>query len=390
MRTLGLALAFLTLASAGRATAQVQIDIRKILQPGNTKPLWVSISGLSGEALQVLQFDLYVQGFNFTNQSGAQYIINGTVAGNLTAQATDKINGRTLISRSYTGGTLRRQVHTFADDFVAQLQRKGIAQTKIAFKNDTGANSEIFVSDFDGFSPQAVTKDATIVAAPAWVPGRLAIYYTSYKLKNPDIFYHDLSTGERRIFARYGGSNLSPAVSPDGSKVAMILSKDGWSDLYVGDAGGGNVRRLTKSQEDESSPCWSPDGKWICFADKSKGRRSLSKIPVGGGEIQRLTTGGAPSPTEPDWSPDGNWIAFTSSTRAGFDVWVVPAKGGAATILVGGEDPTWSPNSRTLAYVRRQGGGRVLSLLDVPTKQYKDIARISGSSGSNSQPSWAK
>ena len=125
---------------------------------------------------------------------------------------------------------------------------------------------------------QQVTKDNTHRGrALAGCPGTLALYYTSYKLNHPDIFYHDLATGARKVFARYGGSNISPAVSPDGTKVAMILSKDGWTDLYVCDADGCDLKRLTKSPEDESSPCWSPDGKWICFAAKIKERRSLCK-----------------------------------------------------------------------------------------------------------------
>jgi TolB protein len=226
-----------------------------------------------------------------------------------------------------------------------------------------------------------------LVAAPDWVPGQLALYYVSYKLKHADIFYHDLGTGARRTFARYGGSNMSPAVSPDRSKVAMILSKDGWTDLYVCGADGNGLQRLTKSPQDESSPCWSPDGRWICYAAKDKERRALRKISVSGGESQMIATGGVGSPTEPDWSPDGKWIAFTSQRGGGFDICVAPAEGGGATVLVEGEDPSWAPNSRNLIYARRSGSGRVLSLLDVPTKQFKDVRRISGGA---SQPSWAK
>jgi len=174
-------------------------------------------------------------------------------------------------------------------------------------------------------------------------------------------------------------------VSPDGRKVAMILSKDGWTDLYVGDVDGGNLKRLTKSPEDESSPCWSPDGQWICFATKIKERRVLCKIPATGGTAQRIPTDGVRSPTEPDWSPDGKWIAFTAQ-MADFQICVVPAAGGDATVLVAGEDPSWAPNSRTLVFNRRSVGR--LSLLDVPTKQVKDVPRVS--SGINSQPSWAR
>ena len=363
--------------------------IRRTLAPGSTPPIWVSMSGLTGEAATTLQFDLYVQGFGFTHAEAAQYLISGSNDANLQAKATDPHNKSTLVSKAYSGASLRRQVHAFADDFVQALDRKGIAQTKIAFKAENGPTSEIYVSDFDGHNAQAVTKDNNLVAAPCWVPGYLAMYYVSYKLNHADIFYHDISTGARRAFARFGGSNMSPAASPKGGKVAMILSKDGWTDLYVCDADGSNLKRLTKSPQDESSPCWSPDGKWICFAAKEKERRTLCKVPVSGGAMQRIETSGMPRPSEPDWSPDGKWIAFTAQFGSSFQICVVPAEGGTAVSLVEGEDPSWAPNSRTLAFGRRHGWHYTLSLLDAGTKQYKDVSRIPGMS-SQSQPSWAR
>lgn len=382
-----LAAGLLALPTTG--PAQEELTISRDFSPGNTKPIWVSISGFTGEALQVLQFDLYVQGFGFTNADGAQYLISGSSNGNFQGRVTDRISKHSLISKAYAGSSSRRQVHAFVDDFIVALSRKPIAQTKIAFKAEAGANSEIYIADFDGHSAQGVTKDNTIVAAPSWVPGRLALYYTSYKMNHADIFYHDLSTGARRTFARYGGSNMSPSVSPDGSRVAMILSKDGWTDLYVCNADGTGLKRLTTSPQDESSPCWSPDGKWICFAAKEKEHRALCKISASGGKIQQISTGGMSLPSEPDWSSDGKWIAFTVQHGGDFQICVVPAAGGTATQLVEGEDPSWAPNSRTLAYARREGGRYTLGLLDVPTNQHKDISRIAGSN-SQSQPSWAR
>lgn len=355
---------------------------------GTEPPTWVSMSGFTGEAASVIQFDLYVQGFNFTNSEGAQYLITGSDAGNLQGRVMDRYNKSVILSRAYSGASMLRQAHAFVDEFVKAIGRVPIADTKIAFKTQIGGHSEIRVADFDGFGgAQAVTADNSIVAAPAWIPGRMALFYTSYKLGNPDIFYHDLSSGARRAFARYSGLNTSASVSADGRRVAMILSKGGSPDVYACNVDGTGMLRLTATPEDESSPCWSPNGEWICYATKIHGRRELCKIPSTGGRAERVPTPGVLNPTSPSWSPDGKWIAFTSQ-MANFEICVVPAGGGEVAELVSGEDPSWSPNSRTLVYSRRDAeGGRVLSLLDVPTKQYKDVSRITGI---NSEPSWAK
>jgi TolB protein len=168
----------------------------------------------------------------------------------------------------------------------------------------------------------------------------------------------------------------------------MILSKSGSPDVWICNADGSNFKRLTATPEDESSPCWSPNGQWIYFATRMNERRMLAKVSPTGGEIQRVPTPGVANPTEPDLSPDGKWITFTSQMGE-FNICVMPADGSAPpTTLVQGTDPSWSPNSRTLIFVRRTSSYRyMLSLLDVYTKQVKDIQQVSGN---DSEPVWAR
>lgn len=354
----------------------------------------ISLSGYSSEVRGILEFDLEMAGFEVVSKS-PQYALTGEAAGNVKGTLTDSGNQNTVFARVYPGGTTRVQAHALADDVVKTLTgRPGIARTKLAFKIGTGQRneagqyiSEIHVSDYDGANVAQLTQDRSIVAAPNWVPGQFKLYYASYRGgSGPAIYSHDLTTGSRSVIANFSGSNISPAVSPDGTQVAMILSKSGSPDLWVANADGGNLRQLTRSRGTEASPTWSPDGQTICFVSDEPGRPALYTIPAAGGPMQRLSTGGVVNCTEPDWAPDGQSIAFTRATGE-FTIFVVPAGGGAAKSITAGEDPTWAPNSRTLAFVRGKGTQRRLSLLDVPTGRVKDVARVPGNC---SQPSWGR
>lgn len=378
----GLALAALLPAARPAET----IKITEYAEP-TQKPIPIALAGFNGEVARVLEFDLYVVGFKVVDEAAAQFTLRGSHSSQVEGRLTDNLSQAVKFAKAYSGGSLRAQAHALADDVVeAVTGKKGIARTKIAFKVTRGQSSEIYVADYDGFGATAVTQDGSVVAAPAWVPGQRKLYYVTYKFGNADIVWHDLNSGTRQIFARYTGSNITPAVSPDGRRVAMILSKGGSPDLYVADADGSNLRQLTRTREDESSPTWSPDGRMICVATRMDGRRVLATIPAGGGTLKRLSIAGVANPSEPDWSPDGKWIAFTAQMR-NFEICVAPAAGGDAKLYTAGEDPCWAPNSRTLMFTRRVNGRRVLSLLDVPTKQIKDAAQISGN---NSQPAWTR
>lgn len=392
LQLVGALLVWAALIPASQAQAPASGGL--VVTGSATRAIPIALSGFSDEVRRILEFDLHVVGFKVGDPK-PQYLLTGGGTGDVRGTLVDANNPQTpIFARSYPGGSVRAQAHALANDVVKTLlQLPPIAHTRIAFKNSPGPRnakgeiiSEIWAADYDGGNAIALTGDNTIAAGPSWVPGQLTLFYASYRALRPEIYSQDLRTGERRRVFAFPGTSSSPSVSPDGTRVAMILSKGGSPDLWVANVDGSDLRQLTKTKELEASPCWSPDGRTICFTSADGGRPALYTIPASGGTMTRLRTGGVTQATEPDWSPDGKWIAFTRASGE-FTIYVVPAGGGDAKAITAGEDPSWSPNSRTLAFTRRSGSERRLSLLDVPTGHVKDLLRISGSC---SQPSWAR
>ncbi len=67
-----------------------------------------------------------------------------------------------------------------------------------------------------------------------------------------------------------------------------MSDRDGTADLYLMDADGGNVRRLTSTPETERGPDWSPDGAAILFSVDGEGRSELSLVNADGSELRGL------------------------------------------------------------------------------------------------------
>ena len=390
-KALLLLVVFCSLA-AGAADTEVPVYI-KVDPLGFPLPIPVSISGFSGEADQVLRFDLSFMGFEFVSPDQARYNIQKNSAAGLGAQITDPLSRQSIYNKAFTGPSTRQQTHALADDIAKTLTGKpGIARTRVAFKvrPKSYGEAEIFISDYDGFNAQPVTKDGAICASPSWA-GNNSLFYMSHKISGkPDILSHNLSTGARKQVNRLPADAFSPAVSPDGHRFAMILAKSGSPDLWVGDVDGGNLKQLTTvGKEGASSPCWSPDGSKICISSRQSGKPQLYIIPATGGAMQRISISGVSNLSEPDWSPDGKYIVFTANMGS-FQICVVPMEGssrGTATALVAGEDPVWAPNSRAVMFVKNVNDRHILTLLDVPSKKTKEIGLIKGDA---SQPSWAR
>ena len=370
----------------------------QVVGEARNKLIPIALMGYSGEVASVLKFDLEVMGCKIVPEAEASFILKGAVEGAVKGALMDKA-GNFGFNRKYAGGVLRDQAHALSDDVIKALTGKpGVAQTRVLFKMKTGKRSEeVFLSDFDGHKPVALTNDKTLVGSPKWSPDNSEVYYTLWLkrggIENTTVLRQNMKTGARDVMARYRGLNTGGVLSPQGF-LAMILSKGGSPDVYVAPSNwefmknlkGEGLNRITATKEEESGVSWSPGGQWLCFATRARGKRMLVKVAAQGGNMIRVPTNGVLNPSEPSWSPDGKWIAFTSQ-MGGFNVCVVPSQGGEAKVIASGEGPTWAPNSRNLIFTRRGVNKRSLAIVDVPTKQVKMLPAFAGSA---SQPAWGK
>ena len=59
--------------------------------------------------------------------------------------------------------------------------------------------------------------------------------------------------------------DITPAISPDGNRLAFASNRNGYWDLYIMDLQSGAVAQLTDTPEYDASPTWSPDGLWMAY-----------------------------------------------------------------------------------------------------------------------------
>jgi TolB protein len=194
--------------------------------------------------------------------------------------------------------------------------------TGLPIKTDPGAattDSDIFVVNVDNLldgteQPRNLTNNgATAVDDdPDWSPA-----------------------GEQIVFA-----------SEDPGEGRIALS----AELYVMNADGTGVERLTDNNEEERSPDWSPDGERLAFSCNADGTPQGFEICVmnadGTGRVQ--LTNNRLTELSPSWSPDGQRIAFQrpAADGLGFEIWSMKPDGSDQTQLTDTPGPatTLGPN----------------------------------------------
>ncbi len=315
------------------------------------------------------------------------------VAGNRVQ--VDVTRGSTrVVSRQVAGTSLRNALLKAADVAVESTGGgKGFFASQLAFISQRTGQTEVYVGDLFFGEVRQLTADRASAMAPRWSPDGSKLLYTSFhRSVASNIFQIDMKSMQRTEFVRFKGTNQSARFSPDGSKVAMVLSGEGNPEIYVANANGRGVARRTTTRGVESSPVFSPDGRQLLFTSDAMGGPQLFVMPVGGGRMSRLPTNISRYCAEPDWSvgnPDK--IAFTMRIGSGFQIGLFDMSTRATAVQVSrapqdAVEPAWLADGRHLLYTARSANQRSVWILDTETKKATRLSPTSLGSVSQAAP----
>ncbi len=403
----GLSFLFAAAATAPAAHAQLRVDISGV---GATQyPIAIAdFAGSSGtQVSEVIRADLTRSGqfrlisaagaaldFQSTvsygdwQSRGADYVAFGSIAqsgGQYTVsyRLVDAARKAELDQVAFNGteAELRRISHRIADRIYEKITGvRGVFSTRIAYVLQTGNGYELQIADADGQNPQVMLRSRQSIISPAWSPDGSRLAYVSFESGKPVIYIQTLSTGQRAPAANYKGNNSAPAWSPDGSRLAIVLSRDGISQIYTINADGSDLRRVMRSPLIDTEPRFTPDGGSLVFTSDRGGNPQIYKVPVGGGEAQRLTFSGSYN-ISPRVSPDGSQLVYVTRRNGAFRIATMALNSGTEQLLTAGPDdqsPSYAPNGMQILYSSIQGGQSVLAVTSIDGRVKQTLSSLNG------------
>lgn len=276
----------------------------------------------------------------------------------------DIATNQELINEGYTvsAADLRLAAHHIADVvFQKMTGYPGAFASQIAYVSNEGSKHTLYVADSDGERAKAIYSSTQPIISPAWSPDGSKLAYVSFELEKPVIYSHVLATGQRSVLANYKGSNSAPAWSPNGM-MAAALTLSGLSQIYALDGQGKSPQRLTRTAGIDTQPRFSGDGQFIYFVSDRGGNPQVYRMPAAGGNAQRVTFNSNYS-VDPAVSPDGKWLAYVGQAQGRFGLQLQNLSTGAAHSLTdtsADATPSFAPNSLLIMYSTQIGGKNTL------------------------------
>ena len=219
----------------------------------------------------------------------------------------------------------------------------GTPSSKIAFVAPTSAGFrrpaswELYVMNPDGSGKRRLARHFWISnfgeSPLAWSPDRRKLLFAAHVSRSAapcasycgkEIFVINADGSGLRRLTRNAVADSDPAWSPDGQKIVWSLSDGTGADVFVMNADGSDQRNLTLKPGDQGGPRWSPNGRAILFTAVSpmqppRGSRPYRDVYVmnADGSGQRNLT---PTPEagafDPAWSPDGHQNRIHPASRS--------------------------------------------------------------------------